>query len=125
MDVGSRHCVKKKKKSSKSLTDHLSSIPRPVLLHDASSTHVAEIRVEGDDEIELGVLHDQDFLLNGHDLTYMFHQSNRTVYSTPALLFLKWKLGRTHYFHSLGQAQSTVAQRAETTMAECSLASYV
>ena len=82
---------RKKKKSSKSLTDYFSSIPRPVLLHDACSTHVAEIRVEGDDEIELGVLHDQDFLLNGHDLTYMFHQSNRTVYSPPALFFLKWK----------------------------------
>ena len=28
---------------------------------------------------------------------------------------------RAHYFHSLGQDQSTVAQRAETTVAECSL----
>ena len=28
---------------------------------------------------------------------------------------LKWRLARAHWFHSLGQDQSTVAQRAETT----------
>ena len=32
--------------------------------------------------------------------------------------FFKWKLGRTHLLHSLGQDQSTLAPRAETTAAE-------
>ena len=40
-------------------------------------------------------------------------------------LFLKWRLGCAHYFHSLGQDQSTVAHQAETTVAECSLTSCV
>ena len=35
--------------------------------------------------------------------------------------FLKWRLARAHYFPSLCQDQSTVAQWAETTMAKCSL----
>ena len=35
--------------------------------------------------------------------------------------FLKWRLARAHKFHSLGQDQSTVAQRAETTVTEFSL----
>ena len=35
--------------------------------------------------------------------------------------FPKWRLARAHLFHSLGQDQSTLAQRAETTVAECSL----
>ena len=39
--------------------------------------------------------------------------------------FLKWRLARVHYFRSLGQDQSTVAQRAETTVTECSLTSRV
>ena len=34
-------------------------------------------------------------------------------------LFFKRRLARAHKFHSLGQDQSTVAQRAETTMTEC------
>ena len=37
--------------------------------------------------------------------------------------FLKWRLAHAHQFHSLGQDQSTVAQRAETTVTECSLTS--
>ena len=37
--------------------------------------------------------------------------------------FLKWRLAYGYYFHSLGQDQSTVAQRAETTVTECSLTS--
>ena len=41
------------------------------------------------------------------------------------LFVLKWRLARTHEFHSLGQDQSTVAKRAETTVAECSQASCV
>ena len=46
----------------------------------------------------------------------------------PRLLFfffLKWTLARTHQFHSLGQDQSTVAQPAETAVAQCSLTSCV
>ena len=35
------------------------------------------------------------------------------------------RLTRAHWFHSLGQDPSTVAQRAEMTVAECSLASCV
>ena len=44
--------------------------------------------------------------------------------SFPACLFvffLKWRLARGHLSHTLGQDQSTVAQRAETTVAELSL----
>ena len=41
------------------------------------------------------------------------------------VLFLKWRLAHAHLFHSLCQNQSTVAQRAETAVAECSLASCV
>ena len=33
----------------------------------------------------------------------------------------KSRLGSAHYLHSIGQDQSTVAQRAETTVADCSL----
>ena len=39
--------------------------------------------------------------------------------------FLKWRLARAHSFHSLCQDQSTVAQRAESTLAGCSLTSCV
>ena len=39
--------------------------------------------------------------------------------------FLKWRLARAQKFHSLCQDQSTVAQRAETTVAKCSLTSCV
>ena len=28
--------------------------------------------------------------------------------------FLRWRLGRAHYFHSVDQDKSTVAQQAET-----------
>ena len=45
-----------------------------------------------------------------------------TIHSPPALFFFffwKWRLARTHYLHSLGQDQSTVAQRAETTEVLC------
>ena len=54
----------------------------------------------------------------------------RTIHSPPVLFsfffsffFLKWRLARALYFHALGQDQSTVAQLAETTVAECSLTS--
>ena len=39
--------------------------------------------------------------------------------------FLKRGLARVHQFDSLGKDQSTVAQRAETTVAECFLTSCV
>ena len=39
--------------------------------------------------------------------------------------FPAWRLARAHEFHSLGQDQSTVAQRAETTVTECFLTIYV
>ena len=54
-----------------------------------------------------------------------------TIHSPPALFFfiffffLKWGLARAHLFHSLVQDQSTVAQRAETTVAKCSPTSCV
>ena len=50
-----------------------------------------------------------------------------TVHSLPALFFFffKLRLARAHYFHSLGQDQSTVAQPTETTVTECSLTSCV
>ena len=42
--------------------------------------------------------------------------------SFPACtFFLMGRLPRAHLFHFLCQDQSTVAQRAETTVAECSL----
>ena len=43
----------------------------------------------------------------------------------PALLFFffQWRSARAHWFHSSCQGQSTVALRAETTVAECSLTS--
>ena len=53
------------------------------------------------------------------------------AFSPPAFFFFfwgggaKWKLARAHKFHSVGQDQSTMAQRAETTVAECSLTSCV
>ena len=48
------------------------------------------------------------------------------IHSLPVLfVVVKWRLVRAHYLHTLGQDQSTVAQRAETTVAECSLTSCV
>ena len=49
-------------------------------------------------------------------------------HSFPAcafFFFFKWRSARAHKFHSLCQHQSTMAQRAETTVAECSLTSCV
>ena len=39
--------------------------------------------------------------------------------------FFKWRLARAYQFHYLDQDQSTVAQRAETIVIECSKTSYV
>ena len=49
-------------------------------------------------------------------------------HSFPAFaffFFLQWRMDRAHKFHSLCLDQSTVAQRAETTVAECSLTNCV
>ena len=49
-----------------------------------------------------------------------------TIYSPPALFFFfLWRLARANLFHSIGQDQSTVAQRAETIVTEFSLTSCV
>ena len=52
-----------------------------------------------------------------------------TIHFLPALsfsfLFLKRRLAPAHICYSLCKDQSTVAQRAKTTVAECSLASCV
>ena len=51
------------------------------------------------------------------------------THSPPAvvvfLFFLMWRLSRAHQFHSAGQGQSTVSQRAEATVGECSLGRQV
>ena len=39
--------------------------------------------------------------------------------------FFKWRLANAHYFHSLGQDQSKVAQQAEMTVTECFLTSCI
>ena len=56
-----------------------------------------------------------------------FWENVRQFIPPPSLahFLLKWRLSRANKFHFLGQGQSTVAQRAETTMDECSLASCV
>ena len=41
-------------------------------------------------------------------------------HSFPACHFLMWRIARARSFNSLSQDQSTVARRAETTVAECS-----
>ena len=50
-----------------------------------------------------------------------------TIDSPPALVFcfffLKWRLAHAYLFQFFGQDQSTVAQRAQMTVAECSLTS--
>ena len=50
-----------------------------------------------------------------------------TIHTTPMFVcfFLKWRLARAHEFQSLCKDQSTVAQQAEMTVAECSLTSCV
>ena len=63
------------------------------------------------------------FFLLCEDFGRIFHNSFTAC--ALFLFFLKWRLACTNWFHSLGQDQSTVAQRAETTMTECSLTSYV
>ena len=45
------------------------------------------------------------------------------IHSPPAIFFFNWRSAQTHKFHFLGQDQSTVTQRAETTVAECFLIS--
>ena len=62
------------------------------------------------------------FLLACKDFVRMCWHS----FSTCAFFFfLKWRSARAHYFHSFCLDQPTVAQRAETTVVECSLMSCV
>ena len=51
----------------------------------------------------------------------LFHTS--IVFLSFFFFVLKWGSARAHQFHFLGQGQSTLAQRADTTVAECSLTS--
>ena len=41
------------------------------------------------------------------------------------LFLFKWRLARAHQFHSLCQDVSALAERAETTVAECFLTNCV
>ena len=59
-----------------------------------------------------------NFLLACRDLGGRFDDSFSTC-----TFFLKWRSAGTHQFHFSGQDQSTVAQWAETTVADCSLTS--
>ena len=61
------------------------------------------------------------FFLACEDLGRMLDHS----FPAYALFFLKWRLACPHLFNSLRQDQSTVVQRAETTVTECSLTSCV
>ena len=57
------------------------------------------------------------FFLACEDFGRMFNNS------FPACAFFKWRLACARQFHALVQDQSTVAQRAETTVTKCSLTS--
>ena len=60
---------------------------------------------------------------------WLFHRLrgffSSTIHSSAAFFFKNWRLARTDFLNSLCQDQPTVAQRAETTVAECSLKSCV
>ena len=47
----------------------------------------------------------------------------KAIHSLMRFFFLKWRSAHVHGFHFLGQDQSTVAQWAKMTVAECSLMS--
>ena len=47
------------------------------------------------------------------------------IHFPPALFFFTRRLARAHLFNSLRKDQSTLAQRAQTTVAECSLTKCV
>ena len=61
------------------------------------------------------------FSLACEDFGRMFNNSFPPVH----FFSQKWRLGRAYRCHSLGQDQFTVAQQAETTVAECSLTSRI
>ena len=70
------------------------------------------------------------FLLEYEDLGRMFDNSFPACpffFSLSFFFFFRWRLARAHQFRSLtlSQDQSTVAQRSETTVTECSLTSSV
>ena len=57
------------------------------------------------------------FFLACRDFGRIFHHS---FLSSAFFFFLKWRLACAHYFHSLSQDQSTVAQRDKMTVANVS-----
>ena len=57
---------------------------------------------------------DDGFVLVGDEFGRMFHHSFPAC-ALLLLLFRKWRLPCAHLFYSLGQDQSTVAERTETT----------
>ena len=67
-------------------------------------------------------LADEDF---GGKVLMNQSQSALLLFSSSFFFFLAWRSTHAHQFHSLGQDQSTVAKRAETTAAEHSLVSCV
>ena len=52
-----------------------------------------------------------------------FLENVRSFIPCLHFFFLKWRLAHMHYFHSLCEDQSTVAQWVEMTVAECSMTS--
>ena len=52
-----------------------------------------------------------------------FFGESSDSFPTCHFFFFNWRSAQTHKFHFLGQDQSTVTQRAETTVAECFLIS--
>ena len=83
--------------------------------HFECSRHVKSIRTLDRDYS----LHHHDggggFFLACDDFGTMFDNSF-PVCAFVFLFLIKWRLARAHVFHSLGQDQSTVAQRSETTI---------
>ena len=63
-----------------------------------------------------------DFFLAFEDFGRMFSYS---FHACTFFFVFRWRLARAHLFHSLGQDQSSVAQRAETIVVECSRTSCV
>ena len=67
---------------------------------------------------------DGGVFLTCEDFGKMFnHSFPACTFFLFLFFFFKWRLARAHQFHSLGQDQSTLAQRAETTVAEYFLTS--
>ena len=63
--------------------------------------------------------------LCGGGVFLMYEDFGRIIHSSPALFFFLVEVSSRTLIPLFGQDQSTVAQRAETTVTECSLASHV